>query len=61
MNTPQTELLKELTIAISLYKESLEALDDSLLTNKTHDKAVKDMHEAREYLFTFLETPQYEY
>lgn len=57
---PQEELFKEVMMAISLYKESLDILDTSLMKDKTHDKAALDMHDARDYLFSFLETPQYE-
>lgn len=57
---PQEELLREVMAAVSLYKESLEILDTSLMNDKTHDKSVKEMHESRDYLFSFLETPQYE-
>ena len=57
---PQEEILKEVTIAISLYKESLEILDTCLTTNNMCDEPVKNLHGAREYMFSFLNTPQYE-
>ena len=57
---PQSELLKEITMAVSLYKEALEKLDETIMTGKTNDFIVKEVHDAREYLFSFLETPQYE-
>ncbi len=57
---PQGELLKEVTIAVSLYKESLDELDDAMIVCDINDTIVKKVHDAREHMFSFLDTPQYE-
>ena len=57
---PQGELLKEVTTAISLYKEGIEKLEASGLNHEVVDKVLQEMLEARKHLFSFLETPQYE-
>ena len=57
--TPKEELYDEIILATSLYKESLEILDEVIVADKSNDQAVKQLHEAREYLFSFLEIPNY--
>ena len=57
--SPKEELYEEIILATSLYKESLEILDEIIVADNSNDQAVKQLHEAREYLFSFLDVPNY--